>query len=122
MLSPRNAIHPVAQVTAAHSELFYYDSPKTPNHHSDKTHTYCHSECHYPEARLARRKSSKNAPGEDIGHNCIQNAEAENYRCIHNNVSLPTVLTNDRDIDTMLFCDSIEQCLHTFITSLLVLR
>src|ERR1044072_3216249 len=105
MLPPGNAVHPVAQVTAVHSELFYYDSPKTPNHHSYKTHTYCHSECHYPEARLARRKSSLDAAGEDVCRNCIQNTEAEDYCCIHDNISLPTVLTNGDDIDTVLFCD-----------------
>ena len=32
------------------------------------------------------------------------------------------MLTNDGDIDTMMFCDTLKQCLHAFIPSLVVLR
>ena len=122
MLSQGDAVHPVAQVSAVQPDSFYYYGPKISNSYADKTHTYGHCKCHYPEARLTRWKSMPDAPSEHVCHNCIQKTEAEDYRCIHNNVSIPTVLTNNGDVDTMMLCNALEQCRHAFITSLVILR
>ncbi len=117
-MSERYAIHAVAQVTTVHPDLFYYDGPKTAGQYSDKTRPDGHRNRHYPEARLAGWKSPPQTAGEDICDNDVHNTEAKNYRHIHRHISLPTVLTNDRDLDMVLFSDALEQRLHTFLTSL----
>jgi hypothetical protein len=122
MLSERNAVHPVAQMYAVQPERFEHDGPKTSNQHSDETHTYSHCQCHDPEARLARWKLSKDAARENISREHIQKSEAEDYHCVRNRISLLTVLTNDSDIDTMMFGDTFEQCLHTLRALTIVLR
>jgi len=114
MISEGNTVHPEAQVSAAHSELFDYDRPKTPNQHSDKTHTYGHCQRHYPEARLARWKLSTNASREYVNCEYVENSEAEDYRYVNKNVSIPAVLTNDGRIDPVNLCDTLEQGLYTF--------
>ena len=121
MLSPGNTSHPEAYVPTVQSQTLYYDGPKIPHHYSDETHTYSHRQRHHPETRLARWESAADSSHVEIDQSCIQNTEAENYRCIHNYVSLAAVLTNDGDIDAMLLSDTGEQCLHTFTASLIPL-
>jgi hypothetical protein len=122
MHSPGNASHPVAQVTAVHPEFLDYDRPKVPSHYCDKTHTSGHCKCHYPEARLARRKSPPDSLDEDVHHKDIQNTEAEDYGCIHNDVSIAAVPTHSGDVDAVMLCDTGEECLHTRFTPLAPLR
>src|SRR5262245_23560242 len=122
MLSEGNAVHPVAQVHTVQSKSFDYDGSKNPNHYRNKTHTCCHSKCHYPEAGVVALKSLADASSEDVCHEHIQNTEAEDYRCVSNKISLHTISMNDSDIDAMMVCDTLKQCLHALIPFGLVLR
>ena len=112
MLSEGNAVHPVAQVHAVQSKSLYDDGSKNPNHYCDKTHTDRHSKCHYPVARILAVKSPMDAASNDIGDEDVQNTEAEDYRCVNESVPLQTGLINDRDIDAMIFRDTLKQRLH----------
>ena len=74
-----------------------------------------------PEAGLARWKLAADAPSEKIRSKRVNDTEAKNHSCIHNNIAVQTVLTNDGDIDAVMFCDTVEKCIHTFIASLVPL-
>lgn len=122
MLSEGNAVHPVAQVSAVHLNFFYYDGSKHPDHYCSKTHTCGHGKGHYPEASVVVLKSSTDASSEDVRHKQIQNTEAEDYCCVDKNIPLHAVLLNDGDVDTVMFCDTLKQCLHAFILFLAPFR
>jgi len=109
-------------VTAAYPKFLNYDGPKAAKHNPDKSDPDSHGDGHYPEAMLVRRKSSPDATGKDVRGNYIPNPKAENHGRVHDNISLPTVLTDSSHVHAMLFGDALKQRLHTFVLSRSPLR
>src|SRR5689334_7633871 len=56
-----------------------------------------------------------------IGHQHIDQSEAENYSGVHHHISLAAVMTNGSDVNTVSRRDPSEQRLHTFLKALVPL-